>query len=217
MRTTNYKTLTRPGAKTIPLDNTVVICILLALHAGLAMLFRYLSIAATIHAVIVIAIGLWTALTSDDLVKVIPYAAYIMGAEILWRMTNAGVFWEFGKYSVVLLFLVAMIKQRKPLKNLGLSLFFFLLYVPSIYLTIEAFGFSSTTRDMISFNLSGPLATAMCILFFSQVTISQDTLKTTVWAAVYPIIGVLTLAVQSTLTATAINFGSESVFVTSGG
>ena len=39
----------------------------------------------------------------------------------------------------------------------------------------------------------------------------------TVWAMVYPIIGILTLAVYSTLTATTINFGSESVFVTSGG
>jgi len=217
MRTTNYKMLTRPGPKTIPVDSSAVICLLLALHVGLAMLFRYLSIAATIHAVMVLVLGLWTALTSDDLVKVIPYAAYIMGAEILWRMTGAGVFWEFGKYSVVLLFFVALIKHKEPLKNLRLSVFYFLLFVPSIYLTLEAFGFSSSTRDMISFNLSGPLATAMCIVFFSQVTINQDTLKKSVWAAVYPIVGVLTLAIQSTLTATAIDFGSESNFITSGG
>ncbi|MCK9246550.1 MAG: hypothetical protein M0P11_06305, partial [Anaerolineaceae bacterium] len=71
---------------------------MLLLHVGLAFLFRNFRIAATIHALLVLLLGLWTALTADNLVKVVPYAAYITGAELLWRMTRAGVFWEYGKY-----------------------------------------------------------------------------------------------------------------------
>ncbi len=217
MRATSYKTLTRPQAKTLSQDSLLVMIILVAIHVGLAMLFRSVRILSTIHAIVVFILGFWTALTSDDIKRVIPYAAYISGVEILWRMTKASVFWEFGKYAVVVILLVSLLRQHKKLKNLRLTLLFFALFLPSIYLTIDSQGFSRLTADLISFNLSGPLAATLCILFFSQVELDDKTLKRSIWAAVYPIVGVLTLAIYSTMTATKIDFGSESNFITSAG
>ena len=94
---------------------------------------------------------------------------------------------------------------------------FFIFLVPSILLTINRFGLSEKTRELISFNLSGPLSLSICMIFFSQFKIEIEYMKKWVWPAVYPILGVLTLAVYSTLTSTYIDFGSESLFVTSGG
>lgn len=197
--------------------NLGIISVMLLLHVGLALLFRQVAVFSTIHAIVVLILGIYTALTAKDITQVIPYAAYITGAEVLWRMTNAGIFWEFGKYGTAFLLLVALMKHGKSLKNYFWPIFAFLLLLPSIFLTINALGFNEQAREFISFNLSGPLAVFVCILLFSQVTLDQEGLRKTVWAAVYPIIGVLALAAFSTLTATDINFGSESVFETSGG
>lgn len=197
--------------------NTNKIFWFIVLHIGLALLIDNFRFAATIHALLVFALGVWTALTSEDIREVIPYVAYIAGAEVLWRMSKASVFWEFGKYATVAILVLALIKNRKPLRQAWLPILYFLMFLPSIILTIGGLGWTDQAREFISFNLSGPLATAICLLFFLQVKMDESLMTKSIWAMVYPIIGVLTLAVYSTLTATAIEFGSEAVFVTSGG
>ncbi len=190
---------------------------LVVLHIGLALLIENFRFAATVHALLVFVLGIWIALTSEDIRKVIPYVAYIAGAEVLWRMSNASVFWEFGKYATIAILVIALVKNRTPLKKAWLPILYFLMFLPSIILTVGFLGWTDQAREFISFNLSGPLATAVCLLFFLQVRMDESLMTETIWAVVYPIVGILTLAVYSTLTATAIYFGSESVFVTSGG
>ncbi len=216
-RTTFAIANARHKPKELSVLNTNKILWFTVLHIGLALLIDNFRFAATIHALLVFALGLWTALTSEDIRKVIPYVAYIAGAEVLWRMSNAGVFWEFGKYATIAILVIALIKNKTPLKKSSLPILYFLMFLPSIILTIDFLGWTDQAREFISFNLSGPLATAVCLLFFLQIKMDESLMTKTVWAMVYPIIGILTLAVYSTLTATTINFGSESVFVTSGG
>jgi len=189
----------------------------IVLHIVLALLIDNFRFAATVHALLVFALGVWTALSSEDIREVIPYVAYIAGAEVLWRMSKASVFWEYGKYATIAILILALIKNRKPLRQPGLPILYFLMFLPSIILTIDFLGWTDQAREFISFNLSGPLATAICLLFFLQIKMDESLMTKTVWAMIYPIIGILTLAVYSTLTATAIEFGSEAVFVTSGG
>ena len=199
-----------------PLSGNAKILLMVALHVVLALLMRASSLLATLHALAVFALGAWTVLREDDLKKLIPIAGYIIGAEVLWRMTDAGVFWEFGKYALVALFTLALLKKGK-IQKAGLPILFFVVLTPSIILTVDALGFSGRAREFISFNLSGPLAVSACLVFFSQVKVSVAEIKNWVWPMVYPILGILTLAVYSTLTAESIYFGTESVFATSGG
>ena len=186
------------------------------LHVVLALLMRSFTLVATIHALLVFALGAWTALREDDLKKLIPYTAYIIGAEVLWRMTRANIFWEFGKYAIVAIFMIALLRHKK-IRKAGLPIIFFVVLTPSIILTVNGLGLTERARELISFNLSGLLATSVCLIFFSQIKVSLDDLKNWVWPMVYPILGIFTLAAYSTLTAEAISFGTESVFVTSGG
>lgn len=199
--------------KNVKYSNVVL---LLLFHAGLAWVMQEFQFISTIHAVIVLVLALWKAITSKDLKEVLPYTAYIMAAEILWRMTKAGIFWEFSKYAVVLVFIVAMFKQRK-IKGALLPILFFVVLIPSIVLTISAFGLSNNARDAISFNLSGALCLAVCSIAFSNIKLTQDELQNMIWPAIYPIVGVFTLALVSTLTAQELTFITESNFVTSGG
>ncbi|HQA27860.1 MAG TPA: O-antigen ligase family protein, partial [Brevefilum fermentans] len=199
-----------------PISKSIKILLMVLLHILLALTMRSYKLVSTLHAMVVLAIGVYTALTSEDIKKIIPIIGYITGAEVLWRMTKAGVFWEFGKYATIAILILALLKMGK-IKRAGLPLLFFIVLIPSVALTVGAFGWSERARELISFNLSGPLATSVCILFFSQIKAALNENKNWVWPTVYPIIGVLTLAIFSTITATTINFGGESVFVTSGG
>ncbi|MEE4176613.1 MAG: hypothetical protein V2I46_03795, partial [Bacteroides sp.] len=199
-----------------PMSPTLKIILLIALHVALALAMRSITLLATLHALIVFVIGAWKAITAEDIKDVVPVVAYITGAEVLWRMTRAGVFWEFGKYATIAILILALLKKRK-IKGVGVPILFFIFLAPSILLTVDAFGLNERSRALISFNLSGPLAVSVCLLFFQQFKIKVSELQDWVWPMVYPILGVLTLAAYSTLTATEINFGTESVFITSGG
>lgn len=192
------------------------VVLLLLFHVALAWVMQELQFISTVHAVIVLVLGLWKAITSKDLKEVLPYTAYIMATEILWRMTKADIFWEFSKYAIVLIFIMAMFKQRK-IKRAFLPILFFVVLIPSIVLTISKLGFSNASRDAISFNLSGALCLAVCAIAFSNTKLTQAELQKMIWPAIYPILGVFTLALVSTLTAQELTFITESNFVTSGG
>ncbi len=185
-------------------------------HVILALGMRQNEVVATIHALVVFGAGVYIALTSKEIKDIIPLVGYIAGAEVLWRMTDARIFWEFGKYATIAISFLALIRLRN-LKNAAAPILYFLLLTPSAFLTLEFLGVTERARQLISFNLSGPLALAVLLIFFSQVEMDYAELSNWVWAVVYPILGTLTLAVYNTITATEIVFTGESLSVTSGG
>jgi hypothetical protein len=126
------------------------------------------------------------------------------------------VFWEFGKYATVAIIIIALLRHRK-IKQAALPIVFLLLQLPSIFLTINAFGLTQRARELISFNISGALATAMCMVFFLQIKANISEFKSWAWAAAYPTIAIFTLAVYSLATAEQIAFTTEASFQASGG
>ncbi|MCB2209918.1 O-antigen ligase family protein [bacterium] len=202
--------------RSIQIRTSTVRFLLVLAHIPLAFLFRELPILSTLHAYITLSIGVFIALTAKDISKIIPIVTYILGAEVLWRMTNANIFWEFGKYSIAFMLILALFRFRK-LEHVFLPVFYFLLLIPSTLGTIEVFGFSNTTRNAISFNLSGPFAASVCMLFFLQIKANYKNFNAWLWSAIFPIVGILSLATYDTITANEIQFFGESLFITSGG
>lgn len=170
---------------------------------------------STVHAITVLIIGLFITLTTRNPVKVAWVTAYICGAEILWRMTEAGVFWEIGKYAIVLLIAISLLRMRR-VRSTGLPFIFFLLLSLSIPLTFFDLTINDA-RQSVSFNMSGPLCLAFCVLFFYQVSLSWEDRETLIWSLVTPMIAIAALCVYGIATAGEITFGSESNFATSGG
>jgi O-Antigen ligase len=198
----------------LDLSGLLRVLILLALHVPLGLgLYRYPDL-STLHAYIVFGIGLYFAFTGR-LQYVIYVAAYIVGAEVLWRMTHADIFWEFGKYSISLLLLMALLRGRS-IRNPGLPMLYFLLLVPSTILTVENLG-GPQARDELSFNLSGPFSLTICTLFFSGRKMSIGQLYQVFFFVIAPIVSIASIAAFTTFTAPKIYFGDESNPVTSGG
>src|SRR5262249_53566711 len=86
------------------------ITLFFAAHVILALLMIQINTVSTLHALATLAFGFWLAATARQPEKIVYIIAYITGAEVLWRMTQAQVFWEFGKYAVVAILLVTILR-----------------------------------------------------------------------------------------------------------
>jgi len=200
----------RPGIRTLPL------MVFVAAHVPLALMMQQSTAIATIYAIATIALGLWWALFAHRVKLVAAIALYIAGSETLWRMNSAGVFWEAGKYAIVAILGISLLRAPRGLRSVWLPVLYFLLLIPSVLLTMSALGFSAA-RQEISFNLSGPLTLAVCLVFFLSIRLRRSEARMVLWAAIGPTVGVATAALSSILSSGGIEFTQESNFAAAGG
>lgn len=181
----------------------------------LALLMCRVPGVATLHALVTFAVGLWLAAFGRRPEQVAYVGAYIVGSEVIWRIADAGVFWEFGKYAMAAIFLVSVLRFR-PLKAPALPLLYFALLLPSTLLTV-AYLDSWDARREISFNLSGPFALAVSAWFFCYLKLSRAQVHKLFLTLMGSALGVAAITLVSTLSASQIRFTTESNSVTSGG
>jgi hypothetical protein len=206
----------RPQRRNRVVESRTVLAIgFIALNGVLAIVMRNVQTLATAHAVITVGAGLAYAATTRRLQNVAFAMGYIVGCEVLWRMCKFRVFWELGKYGVVGCAVIAL--ARVPgRRNLRLAALFFGLLIPSTLLTLEALG-PSVAREQISFTLAGPLALAVCVVFFSNIRLSQQTLRLTFVGVIAPVFGILVLAILRARTLESLDFENGANSALSGG
>ncbi|HEY7784176.1 MAG TPA: O-antigen ligase family protein [Pyrinomonadaceae bacterium] len=191
--------------------------IFVAAHVPVALAMKQYPVISTLHAVIILIIGLRYALGGKGLLEVTYAAAYLTGSEVLWRMTGASVPWEYGKYAIGLIVILALMRRghlRMPL----LPTLYFVLLLPAIVPTVmEYFLTFDDVRQMVSANLSGPFALVACAWFFSYVKLNGRQLEAMFLAIIGPTVGIAVIALFSTVTAEHLRWGTQSNFVTSGG
>src|SRR5215212_5635072 len=135
----------------------------LGLHAPMAIVLRALATVPRFHALGVLALGVWWATLGRRPSWAVAAAAYIGGAEILWRMTGTGLFWEFGKYGAALILLLVFLRLPNHRITYWGALFYMVLLIPSALITLQELG-PTLARDAVSFNLSGPFSLAVAVL-----------------------------------------------------
>ncbi len=171
---------------------------------------------ATAHALASVVIGLiWATHGTRKPERAAYVAAYIVGGEVLWRMTGAHIAWEFGKYGVIGVLALWMITKGR-LAGPVMSTLYFALLVPSALLTLMAFDLG-LARQQISFNLSGPITLMIAVWFFAQIRMSPHQRQGLYVAAIAPVIGVASITFLATVLNPDIAFGSESNMEASGG
>jgi O-antigen ligase len=193
----------------------VRVAALLALHAVLALGCALSPLIATAHAGATLLCGLWVATYSPRLERVAVFGAYIAGSEVLWRMSNALLPWEFGKYATILIFVLALLRAGK-LKGPIAAFLFFILLLPSIVLPLANVT-TEVLTDQLSFNLSGPLALMISVWFFSHLNLTYAQLHRLLLALTCPAIAIAVMALRGIVTAKELVFVNDSNFVTSGG
>jgi hypothetical protein len=130
-------------------------------------------------------------------------------------MTTDRLPWELGKYAVIMVCVVAMVRLR-GLQPLIVPLLFFFALLPSAVLTVSDFPLEEA-RQQISFNLSGPLALVMCAGFFHLTRPSGAQLQNMLLALVAPVVGIAAAVLYGIVTTPDNAFNTESNIATSGG
>ena len=110
-------------------------------------------------------------LKPQDPVIVLEGAAYMMAAEVFLRMTYGYIFYETGKYVVILFMLFGMFFHGFKTKAL-IYVFYILLLLPSVFITFLEIPYDMDFRNNIFFNLTGPLSLAISALFCYELKVS---------------------------------------------
>lgn len=186
-------------------------------HVGLGLAADRSEVVATTHALSTLALGLVIALTTRHKVNVARIAAYIVGAEVFWRMSSANVPYEIAKYALSAIFLLALTRFYISPRTAGLPLLYLALLAPSTWMTVDALGFTNEARELISFNMSGPLALAVSIIFFRQCRFGWREIRSISWCLIAPIASVGSIALLGLMTADSVSFAGTSSLAASGG
>ena len=189
---------------------------LLILHLPLGILLYNSSVAAFLHPAIVMTIGLYWAIQKRQPIERVAFvAAYLIGSEVLWRMANAPIFWELGKYGSSLIMIVALFR-REHFKIPNSILSYLLFLIPSCFITF-AIDDLYWAKDKASFSMSGPICLFASSWFFSHVQLSLPKLKWLMLIITIPLVSVAMTTLFYTLSNPDIEFNTESNLMTSGG
>ncbi len=195
--------------------NSAVVLAFFAAHVILAWLITKSSTIGNIHVILVLLFGVWWALINPRLERLAMVGGYIVGAEVMWRMTQASFLWEFGKYSIIALFFLALLRTGR-LNGPILAFMFFCCLLPSIVLPMASVDEASLRADL-SFYLSGPLSLMVSTWFFYNVQLTRADLQRIYYATLAPMISLATITLLGIITAEALRFSNNSNFATSGG
>jgi hypothetical protein len=186
------------------------------IHIPLGVLIYNAGIFAILHPIGAFSVGLYWAMQKRVRLERVALAiAYIIGAEVLWRMAQVPVFWEFGKYGSATIAIVALVR-RNHYTVPKLPLVYFAVLLPACVLTFIHLDLDKA-QGTLSSNLSGPLLLLVCCWFFSYVKITSLQLRQLFFAIIVPLFSVACATLFYTVTIEDIQFTSESNFATSGG
>jgi hypothetical protein len=197
--------------------NMRVIAFLLV-HMPLAFLMELAWPVGTGHALLTLVLGLrWAWLGNTR--RTIYALAYIAGAEVLWRMSEARIFWEYGKYALALVALVALVREwRKAggrLRAVAPALLL-VAVLPAAVLAVLDLELS-VAIDALSFNLSAYLALIVTSFYLWARPVQRPAAAGLLLALLGPIVGVLFLASYSTFTQLGVDtFVGASSIIRSG-
>lgn len=189
--------------------------VLCLVHVGLAVALRASAAFAFLHMAGTVAVLAWIAVTAKRSGHLAAACAYVAGSEVLWRVLDASPFYEGSKYAIFGALLVGWARKPKYKGVLYLPLALVALLAPGAALTVDALGIGA--RELISFNLSGPLVLAAAVLFFARDRYTDAELRTIAWTGILPVVGLGTVSVLATLGAASLEFGGESNFTVAGG
>jgi hypothetical protein len=91
-------------------------------------------------------------------------AAYVVGSEVLLRMTGGNPLYEISKYGVMVFVLIGMYYSGFS-KGAVPYWIFLLLLVPSVVISVFVLNFDTDIRKAIAFNISGPVCLGLASLY----------------------------------------------------
>jgi len=160
-------------------------------HLLIGLLIYLLPFFSKIYAISIIAVGYRYILLRKNVNNEALYvAAYIVGAEVLLRMTQGNFFEQYAKYGVMGALLLGMFFKGFS-KNAIVYWIFGLLLLPGIILSFHTLNFETDIRKAITFNIIGPITLTFAAIYCYQRKVSFQQLKIILDMLAYPLMATL--------------------------
>ncbi|WP_370000577.1 O-antigen ligase family protein [Winogradskyella sp.] len=189
------------------------------LHIGFGVLLYFVSFFPKLFFFGVIGFFLFKIIIATPKEKskaVLQGCAYLTGAEVIFRMTDAGLFYESSKYFIIFYIIFGMFYNG--VSNKGYPYFLFLIcLVPSIIVASTNIGIDASLRKNVAFVLSGPVCLGISALYCYDKKITMNQILDILLYLALPIVTLTTYLFIYTPSIKDIITDTESNFAASGG
>ncbi|QLC67518.1 O-antigen ligase family protein [Flavobacterium sp. LPB0248] len=186
-------------------------------HAFIALIIYFIPFLSKIYAILIFIIGFIIVYRSKNKNnEVLFVSAYLVGAEVLLRMTGGNLNNEYVKFSVMFFMIYGMIYSNFSRIAL-IYLVFILLLIPAVFVTVLEAGNSIDIKKVLFFNLSGPFCLAICSIYMYKRKIGFHKLENILMVMGFPIISTTVYLFLYTPNIRDVVTGTQSNFETSGG
>ena len=189
--------------------------LLILIHLGFGVLLLF-DVVSKIAALAIVFLGIINIIkTNNKNNTAIYWAGYMVGAEVLFRMSGGTILYELPKYAVLLFLILGLyVEEKRHHLSVSYIIYMLLLLIGIAFIDIP---FNESIRKAIAFNLSGPILLGVSAIYFYKRRFSLEAILNLLFVIVLPIIAMLSLLFFKTPNLTDIVFNSEANFATSGG
>jgi hypothetical protein len=148
--------------------------LLIGIHLLIGVLIYLMPVFAKIYGYSIIFIGILFVIKKRNRNNEVLYAsAYIVGSEVLLRMTDGNPVYEFSKYGVMIFIIIGIFYSGFSKYSVPYWIYILLL-VPGILIATHELNLETEIRKTIAFNIAGPICLGIASLYTYNRKISYD-------------------------------------------
>ncbi|TRX34857.1 O-antigen ligase family protein [Flavobacterium sp. ZT3R18] len=190
---------------------------LILFHAFIGVLVFLMPFLSKLYTILILGYGTFYIIKNKNKNnEALVISAYVIGVEVLLRMTDGMLLNEFGKFAVMFFMFLGMIFSGFSKRAYMYWLFLGLL-IPSIILTAVTTYFEFDIKKEIFFNITGPVCLGICAIYCHERKITFDRLKGVITAFCLPLVAIVVYLYLYTPSVKDVISGTQSNFETSGG
>jgi hypothetical protein len=141
---------------------------------------------------------------------------YIIGSEVIWRMTGGYVTYEFAKYSVALILVVGKVVEQKQIPFNRSTILYVISFLPATVISLNSLP-SPQLFSQLSSILSGAICLTAAVIYFTGRIVSAPVFFKALQTFGFTLVTLLLVLYIKTPDLESIEYTAESNFTTSGG
>lgn len=190
---------------------------LIGLHIAIGFGLYYIPFFPKMYGYAILIGGIYYVINSQNRNNEVLYAsAYIVGSEVLLRMTGGNINYEFSKYGVIIFMLMGMYYKGVS-KHAAAYWIFLLLLLPGIFIATYSLKYTTDLQNKISFNTSGPFCLGITSLYCYRRSVTFKQMNEILLLIGLPIIANMIYLILYTPSVRDVITGTGSNYETSGG
>ena len=191
--------------------------VLIIMHLMLGVVLFNYPFLSTYWGFSIVIIASYYILSYPDNSSILPlkFSAYIIGLEVLLRMCQSSLFWEFGKYAVIYFIFLGILRKKSKIRiYVPISIYFLFLLPSIIHLPL---GSLSLWRQDVAFNLAGPACLTILSIYLYNINLKRTELFNILFYVILPILSMSVVIILKMPDITSYSFAPHSNPLTSGG